>query len=59
MLWQVIYIAVTDFLQKREGEKFVKEEAARKKKGVKKEKTRARTGPKGFGQKIDQDDFDY
>ncbi|CAM8889362.1 unnamed protein product [Rhodiola kirilowii] len=49
----VIYIAVTDFLQKREGEKFQKEEAERKKKsGGKKRQMKARAGPKGFGQKI-------
>lgn len=54
---QVIYIAVSDFLQKREKEKFEKEEAAeKKKKGGKKVKVRARAGPRGFGQKID--DFD-
>ncbi|KAJ0083389.1 hypothetical protein Patl1_31297 [Pistacia atlantica] len=53
----VVYIAVTDFLQKREKDKFEKEEAAKKKKkGGKKVKVRARAGPKGFGQKID--DFD-
>ncbi|KAL1558708.1 hypothetical protein AAHA92_09140 [Salvia divinorum] len=52
----VIYIAVTDFLQKREGEKFKKEEA--EKKGSKKGKVRARAraGPRGFGQKIQEDD---
>lgn len=55
---QVIYIAVTDYLQKREGEKFDKEEAAKKKKGGKKGKVRVRAGPKGFGQKIvESDDF--
>lgn len=37
----VIYIAVTDFLQKREKEKFEKEESAKKKNG-KKRKVRAR-----------------
>ncbi|PIN25294.1 hypothetical protein CDL12_01960 [Handroanthus impetiginosus] len=53
----VIYIAVTDFLQKREREKFEKEEAAKKKKGKKgKVRTRARAGPRGFGQKIEEDD---
>ncbi|KAF9595527.1 hypothetical protein IFM89_000615 [Coptis chinensis] len=52
----VVYIAVTDFLQKREKDKFEKEEAAKntKKKG-KKGALRAKTGPKGFGQKIDED----
>lgn len=54
--FQVIYIAVTDFLQKREREKYEKEEAAKKKKSGKKKKVRARTGPRGFGQKIDDDD---
>lgn len=53
---QVIYIAVTDYLQKREKEKFEKEEAEKAKKGGKKKRVRARTGPKGFGQKIDIDD---
>ncbi|KAL0369839.1 UNVERIFIED_CONTAM: hypothetical protein Sangu_0302000 [Sesamum angustifolium] len=54
----VIYIAVTDFLQKRERDKFEKEEAAKKKKSGKKGKVRARAraGPRGFGQKIEEDD---
>lgn len=55
----VIYIAVTDYLQKREREKFEKEESAKKKKANKKKKVKARAGPKGFGQKIvevDEDD---
>ncbi|KAL0436602.1 UNVERIFIED_CONTAM: hypothetical protein Sradi_0368100 [Sesamum radiatum] len=54
----VIYIAVTDFLQKREREKFEKEEAAKKKKSGKKGKVRARAraGPRGFGQKFEEDD---
>lgn len=48
----VIYIAVTDFLQKREKEKFEKDEAAKKKKkSGKKGQVRARAGPRGFGQK--------
>lgn len=57
---QVIYIAVTDFLTKREREKFEKEEAAKKKKGGKKGKVRARAraGPRGFGQKIQEEDDD-
>lgn len=55
---QVIYIAVTDFLQKREREKYEKEEAANKKKNGKKKKVRARAGPRGFGQKIDDGDYD-
>ncbi|KAL2898908.1 hypothetical protein RDABS01_023990 [Bienertia sinuspersici] len=54
----VIYISVTDFLQKREREKFEKEEAAKKKKGGKKVRTRARAGPRGFGQKVDEEDDD-
>ncbi|KAI4382391.1 hypothetical protein MLD38_008364 [Melastoma candidum] len=56
----VIYIAVTDFLQKREREKFEKEEAAKAKKGGKKGKVRARAraGPRGFGQKPDPDESD-
>ncbi|KAI3450358.1 hypothetical protein Pfo_007023 [Paulownia fortunei] len=54
----VIYIGVTDFLQKREREKFEKEEAVKKKKSGKKGKVRARAraGPRGFGQKIEEDD---
>lgn len=56
----MIYIGVTDFLQKREREKFEKEEAAKKKGGKKgKVRARARAGPKGFGQKTDdEDEFD-
>lgn len=60
---QVIYIAVTDFLQKREGEKFEKEEAAKKKKKSGKKgrgvRAGARGGPRGFGQKIEEDDDDF
>lgn len=52
----MIYIAVTDFLQKREREKFEKEEAGTKKKGGKKGRVRARAGPRGFGQRIDEDE---
>lgn len=55
---QVIYIAVTDFLQKREREKFEKEEAAKEKKSGKKKKVRARAGPRGFGQRTDDGDDD-
>ncbi|XP_020577737.1 uncharacterized protein LOC110022919 [Phalaenopsis equestris] len=54
----VIYLAVQDFLQKREREKFEKEEAEKKKKDGKKKKVRARAGPRGFGQKIDEEDDD-
>ena len=55
--FQVIYIAVTDFLQKREKEKFEKEEAANKKSGKKKKvKVKARAGPRGFGQKVEQEE---
>ncbi|XP_027161529.1 uncharacterized protein LOC113762330 [Coffea eugenioides] len=56
----VIYMGVTDFLQKREREQFEKEEAAAKKKRVKKGKmgSRARAGPRGFGQKIEEDGGD-
>lgn len=51
----VVYLAVTDFLQKREKEKFEKEEAS--KKGKKKKKVaRARAGPRGFGQKVVEDE---
>ncbi|CAK7331470.1 unnamed protein product [Dovyalis caffra] len=52
----VIYLGVTDFLQKRETEKLQKEQDSKKKKGGKKRKERARSGPRGFGQKIDEDD---
>ncbi|RDX89243.1 hypothetical protein CR513_29061, partial [Mucuna pruriens] len=53
----VIYLAVTDFLQKRESDKFEKEEAS--KKGKRKKKVgRARAGPRGFGQKLVQDEDD-
>ncbi|XP_052180167.1 uncharacterized protein LOC127793469 [Diospyros lotus] len=54
----VIYIAVTDFLRKRERDKFEKEEAAKKNKSGKKRpaRPRARAGPRGFGQKIEDDD---
>ncbi|KAM0953506.1 hypothetical protein DsansV1_C01g0000731 [Dioscorea sansibarensis] len=52
----VIYLGVTDFLQKREREKFEKEEAANKKKNGKKGKVKARAGPRGFGQKVEEDD---
>lgn len=56
---QVIYLAVTDFLQKREKEKFEKEEAAKGKNKKKKKKVgRARAGPRGFGQKVVEDDDD-
>ncbi|XP_010414413.1 PREDICTED: uncharacterized protein LOC104700584 [Camelina sativa] len=57
----VVYIGVTEFLGKREREKFEKDEAAkRSKKGGKKKamRARARAGPRGFGQKIEDDDFD-
>ncbi|XP_022732446.1 uncharacterized protein LOC111286637 [Durio zibethinus] len=52
----VIYIGVQDFLEKREREKFEKEEASNEKKGKKKKKVKTRDGPRGFGQKIDEDD---
>lgn len=55
---QVIYLGVTDFLQKREREKLEKDEATNKKKSGKKRRVRARAGPKGFGQKITIDDDD-
>ncbi|XP_054813700.1 uncharacterized protein LOC129314321 [Prosopis cineraria] len=51
----VIYLGVTDFLQKREKDKFEKQEAANSGKQKKKKKIRARAGPKGFGQKIIDD----
>lgn len=59
---QVIYIAVTDFLQKKESEKFQKEEATKEKNSGKKGKirtrARARAGPRGFGQKIEEAESD-
>ncbi|KHN33362.1 hypothetical protein glysoja_005404 [Glycine soja] len=54
----VIYLAVTDFLQKREKEKFEKEEAAKGKNKKKKKVGRARAGPRGFGQKYVEDEVD-
>ncbi|KAK4254932.1 hypothetical protein QN277_008004 [Acacia crassicarpa] len=55
----VIYLGVTDFLQKREKDKFEKEEVANSGKQKKKKKLKVRAGPKGFGQKIvDVDDED-
>lgn len=54
----MIYIGVTDFLQKREKEKFEKEEAGKKKKSGKKKKVRARDGPRGFGQKVEEEEED-
>lgn len=60
-LVQVIYIAVTDFLTRRERDKFEKEETAKKKRSGKKGNVRAKPGgPRGFGQKVQiDDDFDY
>jgi len=56
---QVIYLAVVDFLQKREKEKFEKEEASKKgKKKKKKVVGRARAGPRGFGQKFVEEEKD-
>ncbi|KAI8523731.1 hypothetical protein RHMOL_Rhmol13G0095200 [Rhododendron molle] len=58
----VIYIAVTDFLTRRESDKFAKEEAARikkrKKSGKNKRVIRARAGPRGFGQKREEEEDD-
>lgn len=56
----MIYLSVTDFLQKRETERFEKEEASKKKKKRSgKRRVRSRAGPRGFGQKIDEDnDYD-
>ncbi|GAB2274400.1 hypothetical protein Dimus_009166 [Dionaea muscipula] len=50
----VTYLAVTDFLQKRENEKVEKENAAsmKKKQGGKKVRKRARAEPRAFGRKI-------
>lgn len=44
---------MVDFLQKREKDKFEKEEAA--KTGKRKKKKVVRAGPKGFGQKVIDD----
>lgn len=58
---QVIYMAVTDFLQKKESEKFEKEEATKEKNSGKKLKIRTRAragGPRGFGQKIEEAESD-
>lgn len=52
----VVYLAVQDFLQKRETEKFEKEQSEKMKKSGKKKKVRARDGPRGFGQKIDEEE---
>lgn len=49
---------MTDFFVKRERDKFEKEEAAKKKRSGKKGKPRARAGPRGFGQKNEEDDYD-
>ncbi|XP_020224528.1 uncharacterized protein LOC109806513 [Cajanus cajan] len=54
----VIYLAVTDFLQKREKEKFEKEEGGKKGKKKRKKVGRARAGPRGFGQKVVEDEDD-
>ncbi|PRQ34189.1 hypothetical protein RchiOBHm_Chr5g0066101 [Rosa chinensis] len=54
----VVYLGVTDYLQKREREKLEKEEEANKKKDGKKRRLRARAGPKGFGQKVEEFEFD-
>lgn len=44
-------------MQKRERDKFEKEESAKKKNSKKgKVRARSRSGPRGFGQKIDEDD---
>ncbi|GLT77337.1 hypothetical protein SLA2020_489350 [Shorea laevis] len=50
----VIYLGVQDFLRKREREKFEKEAAAQKSGKKRKVRARARTGPRGFGQKVDE-----
>lgn len=55
-VWQVVYLGVKDFLQKKETEKFEKEAAAKGGKKKKKKVVRARAGPRGFGQKIDKDE---
>ncbi|GAB2262284.1 hypothetical protein Droror1_Dr00003281 [Drosera rotundifolia] len=45
----VIYLAVSDFLQKREAEKIGKEVAEKEKRVRKKERVKAKAGLKGFG----------
>ncbi|VFR02325.1 unnamed protein product [Cuscuta campestris] len=59
----VIYLAVTDFIQRRESEKLDREEASKRKKKKEKESrrrgkvaSRAKSGPLGFGQKIVEED---
>ncbi|KAK7402203.1 hypothetical protein VNO78_14271 [Psophocarpus tetragonolobus] len=55
----VIYLAVTDFLQKSEKDKFEKEEASKVKSKKKNNKLGGpRAGPRGFGQKVSQDPDD-
>lgn len=56
---QVIYLGVTDFLTKREKDKYEKEESAKKTTKKSGKKRRVRAGPKGFGQKIDYDEDDF
>lgn len=53
----VIYLAVTDFLEKREREKMLKQEEVKKKKEKKPKGIKlAKSGPRGFGQRVEEDD---
>lgn len=52
-------MGVKEFLDKREREKFQKEETTdKKKKKNGKKKARARAGPRGFGQKVEEEGGD-
>jgi len=53
----VIYLAVTDFSEKREREKLLKEEEVKRKKEKKPKRIKlAKSGPRGFGQRLEEDD---
>eukprot|EP01018_Ginkgo_biloba_P032476 Gb_06443 [translate_table: standard] len=53
----VIYLAVTEFLEKRERSKLLKEQEAKKKKEKKSGRVKvARSGPRGFGQRPEEED---
>lgn len=53
----VIYLAVTEFSEKREREKMLKEEEAKRKKEKKPKRIKlAKSGPRGFGQKPEEED---
>jgi len=53
----VIYLVVTDFSDKREREKMLKEEEAKRKKEKKPKRIKlAKSGPRGFGQRPEEED---